>query len=445
MCTRGLASRFKDLDKWIITEDVFDKLPAGWEVCEIGKIVSKIKEREKVLKDQYYDMVGVKWYGKGIFNRETVLGKEMSSSYVYPLEPGTLVYNRLFAWKGSFAIIPENTQDKYVSNEFPRYQVNKKKILPEFLYLFCLTDKMQKEILRRSVGSSAVSRNRLREETFESIEIVLPPLSVQKDIISEWTKLSNKVSDVEQRISYLKKSIEDSILRSLNINIEQPKLHKGGFAVNWKNMNRWDTFYFRKDFIELEKSINESYSDVLGNIINFTTRPWKADMFSEDIVKYIEISCVDRDYGITRYREINKNKPPSRATTLIKSGDIMISTTRPYLGAFTIVPEEFNNCVCSSGFSIADKIDESRVNKEFLMFFLKSQAGLRQMEQRMTGGLYPAITQHELEKIIIPLPDLTVQEQIICELKSTQQQIYDKQKELALLNRQLNNYLAYRF
>jgi hypothetical protein len=42
------------------------------------------------------------------------------------------------------------------------------------------------------------------------------------------------------------------------------------------------------------------------------------------------------------------------------------------------------------------------IDKEFLLLFLRSEAGLKQMERRMTGGLYPAIVQDELEKIRVP-------------------------------------------
>ena len=93
---------------------------------------------------------------------------------------------------------------------------------------------------------------------------------------------------------------------------------------------------------------------------------------------------------------------PSRATTLVKAGDIILSSTRPYLGAFTIVPAEYDGCICSSGFSLATGLLRNDIHKEFLLLFLKSEAGLKQMERRMTGGLYPAIVQDELEKVRIP-------------------------------------------
>lgn len=436
LCERGCAVWFKDLDKWIITEDTYSTLPSGWRVDTIGNLVTKVQDKVKVNKTENYEMTGVKWYGEGLFHRETVLGESLSSSYVYPLTKGDFVYNRLFAWKESFAMVTEEFHGKYVSNEFPRYKVNAEELLPEFLYLYCLTKRMQKEILRRSVGSSAVSRNRLREEIFESIEIVLPPMSIQKRIVLDWRTSVKDIKRIEERIARRNYNMERVLLNQVNLTVAEPKLRKGAFAVSWDELYRWDTFYFREDFVELNKLIKGLRHDRLGNIINFTTRPWSESMFEDDTLKYVEISNVNKDEGIKGYRLIDKKKPPSRATTLIKTGDILLSTTRPYLGAFAVVTEEYNNCICSSGFSIADNYDASRINKEFLMFFLKSQAGLRQMEQRMTGGLYPAITQFELENIIVPLPDLDLQKEIIKNLGKEQRILTKEKEELCILKEQ---------
>jgi restriction endonuclease S subunit len=73
------------------------------------------------------------------------------------------------------------------------------------------------------------------------------------------------------------------------------------------------------------------------------------------------------------------------------------------------------------------------------MFFLKSQAGLRQMEQRMTGGLYPAIIQDELENIMVPLPGLALQEEIISIITKEQKNIVKEKEELGILKEQRKN------
>lgn len=64
-------------------------------------------------------VAGVKWYAEGVFHRETVLGKDMSAKFVTPLVAGALIYNRLFAWKESFAVVGLEHAGLCVSSEFP--------------------------------------------------------------------------------------------------------------------------------------------------------------------------------------------------------------------------------------------------------------------------------------------------------------------------------------
>ena len=69
--------------------------------------------------------------------------------------PGALIYNRLFAWKGSFAVVPQGFDEQYVSIEFPQFVVDAEKILPEYLYLYCMTSKVS---WRRSTVRPPVPR-----------------------------------------------------------------------------------------------------------------------------------------------------------------------------------------------------------------------------------------------------------------------------------------------
>lgn len=50
-------------------------IPDGWKRVRIGDVVRQVGERVKVEPERLYNMTGVKWYGEGVFARETVLGE----------------------------------------------------------------------------------------------------------------------------------------------------------------------------------------------------------------------------------------------------------------------------------------------------------------------------------------------------------------------------------
>ena len=164
-------------------------------------------------------------------------------------------------------------------------------------------------------------------------------------------------------------------------------------------------------------------SKPLGRVAHFVARPWQRSDFPDGKFRYVEISAVNKEEGIVTCRDVEVENAPSRATTVIRSGDILLSTTRPYLGAFALVPPEYDRSVCTSGFAVIDHVTEPGLDRDFLLLFLKSSAGLRQMERRMTGGLYPAIVQPELEKILIPLPSHTEQETLVHSANEVRQQV----------------------
>lgn len=412
---RAFAVWWKDLERWVIPTSILlrQSLPKGWERVRIGTLVRQVTTRVKVDPDNEYKMAGVRWYGEGVFHRETVSGDAMSASQVTPLVAGTLIYNRLFAWKASFAVVPPELADCYVSNEFPQFILDAARIIPEYLYLFCIRETTIHAVNAASTGSSAVSRNRFKEEEFLSFEISLPPLAEQKAIVARWRKAQDDIASAKARVAAITLELEHGLLNKIGLEIEPPTPQRGAFALYWGDLERWDTFFYRKDFVALKHSLARINRKKLGDLASFISRPWKHESFPDGFFKYVEISSVSKEDGIFSSKVVGLKEAPSRATTLICKGDLIISTTRPYLGAIAIVPEAYDNHVCSSGFALVDFVDDTHILREYLLFFLKSQGGLKQMEQRMTGGLYPAITQDELEKIEIPLPPLSVQKQMM--------------------------------
>ena len=124
---------------------------------------------------------------------------------------------------------------------------------------------------------------------------------------------------------------------------------------------------------------------------------------------------------------------------LIKKGNIIVSTTRPYRGAIAIVPDELDGAIATTGFGILKPKEE--INKLFLYTILKSRFGLAQLEQRMTGSNYPAITAEELKKIKILIPPCKIQDHIAEIMEEAYKQRKEKLKEAEDLLAGINDYV----
>ncbi|MBI5805597.1 restriction endonuclease subunit S [candidate division TA06 bacterium] len=412
---RAVVVWWHDLDRWVVPSAAIlsHHLPVGWRRTRLGDVVKLVSNAVKVEPSAEYKMAGVRLYGEGVFHRETVRGNEMSAHWISPLIPGALIYNRLFAWRASFAIVPPNLSGCYVSTEFPQFVPDPTRLMPEYLYLWCLTVQTLRAVNAASTGSAAVSRNRFREGFFLDFEMQLPPLPLQHKIVDTWKEARQAAASILVKTEQLERDIEAEFLDAIGIRVGLASPARGALVIPWSKLERWDLFYYRSDFITLEQCLNSIATAALGSVLRFESRGWQRSDFPQGIFRYVEISNVNKADGIVNSRLVSVEEVPSRATTLLHTGDLIISTTRPYLGAIAIVPGEYDHCVCSSGFALCTGSKGDKLLLQFVLEFLKSPAGLKQMERRMTGGLYPAITQDELEQIRIPVPPLSTQRQIL--------------------------------
>jgi type I restriction enzyme S subunit len=95
--------------------------PRGWESRRLGTMVAQRRVYVPVLPKVEYRLLGVRWYAEGAFHRETVTSETTEARQLQPVSAGDLIYNRLFAWKGSFGIVPPELDGAFVSGEFPMF------------------------------------------------------------------------------------------------------------------------------------------------------------------------------------------------------------------------------------------------------------------------------------------------------------------------------------
>ena len=110
---------------------------------------------------------------------------------------------------------------------------------------------------------------------------------------------------------------------------------------------------------------------------------------------------------------------PSRARRLVVQGDILVSTVRPNLRAFTILTNLPERVVASTGFAVL-RSRPQQLLPEFLILMVRGANAVDQMVRMMGKGSYPSINQKDVESVQIPLPPLEVQREIMAEIEGYQ-------------------------
>ena len=161
-----------------------------WKRVKIGDILKEVSREKKIDPNTKYGLLGVKWYGKGVFLREEKYGKEIKATKLYQVKQGDFIYNRLFAWKSSFAIVPQEFDGCLVSNEFPLFTCHEGELLPEFLLSYILLPENIAAINNLSGGMSSVSRKRFKENDFLNFEVPQYDIETQNKICQRLKKVS---------------------------------------------------------------------------------------------------------------------------------------------------------------------------------------------------------------------------------------------------------------
>lgn len=168
----------------------------------------KQQKREIVVEpNREYKILGAHWYAKGLYIKDIKFGSEIRATKLNVVEEGDFVYNRLFAWKGSFAIASKDENDCVVSNEFPCFMIDCEKIDPGYLWLYFSREQTWSEALGLSYGATPTSRNRLKEFKLLEMRILLPPLSEQRRIATKLNQLSLRIEEAHRLIESMEKEI----------------------------------------------------------------------------------------------------------------------------------------------------------------------------------------------------------------------------------------------
>lgn len=137
---------------------------------------------------------------------------------------------------------------------------------------------------------------------------------------------------------------------------------------------------------------------------------------SHDLVPYIDISSIDRHCKtIGDLRTVDAASAPTRARQWVKSGDVLVSMTRPNLNAVALVPEHLDGSVASTGFDVLRTIE---VHPEWVFNRVRSHTFIADVCEDLQGVVYPAIRPHDVREHELPLPPLPEQHRIVEAIES---------------------------
>lgn len=423
-------TRFSDLIKWNVSELLSNKVLGKYENQPLTKFLIRSKNAIEIKDDVLYKQITIHQFGAGVSLRCEKYGKEIGTKRQFVAKKGQFIISRIDARNGSFGIVPDFLDGAIVTNDFWLFDI--KNADADFLRLMLSSNKINSFWQSKSNGTT--NRQRVDFDDFIKSSLPIPSLEEQKAIVQKYQECITNAEELKKQAEELNYSIENYIKESLSIptindDIKASLLSFGKFS---DLSEKWTISPLLSEINEKLRLSKYKLQKVF--VLNCVTRSWKKNQHKDKYFNYIEIGGINVDTGKLTSVKVEVSKAPSRATQVVHTGDLIFGMTRPYLKKFAIVDKEHDNCICSSGFQVIGPSKEYNLN--FILEVFKSNICISQFKEAMTGALYPALNAEQLKNIRIPLPPLSVQNEIVSHINQIKKQVKDLREQAKILREQ---------
>lgn len=384
-----------------------------YPMARIGAFLVKSKDIIEVEDDVEYKQVTIKINNGGVVprnNGEAILGSKIGTKRQHVVHAGQFIMSKIDARNGAYGIVPEELDGAIVTNDFPVFDVDTSKIIPQFLVLVSTTEKFIE--FARKCSSGTTNRKRIDIDAFLNQLIPLPSIEEQEDIVRQYYRASETIKKIEEKIVIENTDVLNYWIETLGIDIlSKERIEDGKLSFTlFSSISQWGI-----DFINEKKSQEEfskyfkslKISDICkigsggtptrsnkkyysGNI------PWiKTGELNNDIV-------VDSEEKITQEALENSSAKlyPANCIIMAMYGATIGKTAKLGIAATT-------NQACA----VLYDIDSSIVDTDYLWFYLQTQTG--KFKELAYGGAQPNINAGIVADYLIPVPSLIEQRNMV--------------------------------
>ncbi|MCC7001995.1 MAG: N-6 DNA methylase, partial [Gemmatimonadaceae bacterium] len=324
------------------------------------------------LPDEVFELWSIPAFDAGC--PELVRGKGIGSQKKV-VAPGDVLLSRIIPHIRRAWVVRANPEGRrqVASTEWIVFASDE--VEPGFLRHVLVSDFFHASFMQTITGVGG-SLSRANPSAVGEIRVPLPPLDVQKDIVAEL--------DGYQKVIDGARAVLDNYRPHISIHPDWPMVGlEDACEINPETINP-----------EIE--------------------------YPDQTINYIDISSIENVTGrFMGYTEISSAEAPSRARRVVRPGDVLLSTVRPNLKAFTLLKDVRERALASTGFAVL-RSRADRLHPMFLLTCIFADGAIDQMVGMMGRGAYPSINQSDVAAIRIPLPPLETQRDIVAEIEAEQ-------------------------
>jgi type I restriction enzyme M protein len=259
------------------------------------------------------------------------------------------------------------------------------------IFLYWVLKSLNLPDLRGGAGIPGLNRS----DAYNTHQIPLPPLEVQKEIVAE--------IEGYQKIINGARAVLDNYRPHIPINPDWPMVELGEVC--------------KPEYGFTEKALDQ------GN------------------TRFVRITDISEDGFLRKEDPKFINLTDDARKSLLVKGDVLVARTGATFGKTMLFDEEYNAVFAS--FLIRLRFPKDRVNPKYYWVFAQSAAYWDQAKALMTGGGQPQFNGNALVKIKFPLPSLATQQAIVAEIEAEQSLVAANRKLITRFEKKIQSTLAH--
>ena len=126
----------------------------GWHQVPLGDFLTRSYEWVEPDFEKTYKRITTRLWGKGLTLRETIPGSSIAASRQLRARSGQFLVSRIDARHGAFGIVPDELDGALVSNDFPPFDIDSRRVLPRYFEWYSRTPAFVDLCRRVSEGST---------------------------------------------------------------------------------------------------------------------------------------------------------------------------------------------------------------------------------------------------------------------------------------------------
>lgn len=298
-----------------------------------------------------------------------------------------------------------------VSSEYPTYTFDESKISGQFLHKILRSSAFKKLLNSKTSG---ISKARVKQDEFLDIQIPLPPIKDQENIINAYNSKIQQAKKVKQQSGSLEEEIEKYLFDALGYktNLSDVSKKQGNYLrlLDYFEMEKWGADQNNSNKLILTKSFDVKRIKELCTVSSGGTPSRDRKEYYTGNIPWIKTGEVVNDIIYDTEEKITKEAIENSSAKIYPKGSLIIAMygqglTRGRTAKLGI--DASTNQACAVLFNINNEL----ILTDFLWIYLMGE--YNRLRELASGNNQPNLNAQMIKDYNVIIPPFPIQKEII--------------------------------